>query len=298
MRTVLCILFLVLFVHLAFSQQVQQRPVFMDRGVVHHGASIGSVTANDPRPLHQAVIAIREEYGWVVDFEDPLYESQDDLVDDTAPLWRAKHPDSKGVRRIAGRLFHSDYPERPNLATAESEEEKVLKKVVSDYNSSGNPGKFEVRNEGNGRLVIVGEYVKDTNGQDKRTTPILDTPVTIENGTRTVEETILQVLESISARTGVKVSLGGWANNILKQTQVTAGGANVPARNILVQALEGTKRRMVADLLFDPDFNSYSLHIKLASLVKLDATGERTTVPIDRLGQKIANHQNAKSPGQ
>src|SRR5713226_1423210 len=53
------------------GQEVQPKPKFMESAVVEHRGTFATVTASDPRPLLQAVTALREEYGWVIDFEDP-----------------------------------------------------------------------------------------------------------------------------------------------------------------------------------------------------------------------------------
>lgn len=94
------------------------KPYFMNAGVIQHQGTAGTLTANDPRPLMQALAAISQEYGWTVDFEDPPYRSHFDLVDDTDPAWRANHPNAKGVTRVSGGLFQSNFPEPSDLPPA------------------------------------------------------------------------------------------------------------------------------------------------------------------------------------
>jgi len=122
----------------------------------------------------QAVEAISQEYGWIVDFEDPLYQSHFDLVDATDPEWRASHPNEKGATRVSGGLFQSSFPE-PSSIPSGNAEEQVLQKLVADYNSSGNPGKFSVRKEADGRYALVGVSRKDETGKDETVNPLLDT---------------------------------------------------------------------------------------------------------------------------
>src|SRR5690348_9662015 len=75
--------------------------------VVEHSSSNGTATVSCNRPdaLQDALRAVRQQYGWVVNFEKPAYFSSYDLVDDTAPEWRLKHPQAKGVTRTAGGQF-------------------------------------------------------------------------------------------------------------------------------------------------------------------------------------------------
>jgi hypothetical protein len=67
---------------------------YLRQGVITHTGAHAVVAVDQPRPLYSAVHTIREEYGWLVDYEDPRYDSQTDLKDATSPHWRASHPES------------------------------------------------------------------------------------------------------------------------------------------------------------------------------------------------------------
>jgi hypothetical protein len=258
----------------------------MERGVVHHRADAATVIANDPRPLSQAIRAVSEEYGWVVHFEEPPYQSDLELIDDTALQWRAGHPSKKGVRIAAGGAFQSDYPEKPNLATSPAEEERVLNKIVSDYNRSGNPGEYEVRRLGDGSFSIVGTQVKDPTGTNVPVPAILDTPLSIPTGTRSVWQTITLIARNLSEKSGVRVNRGPMPTNLLFQSQVTLGGENVPARTLLLQAFAATKRELVWVLYYDANQPSYGLSAWIAQLAQYDSSGKRTTIPVDQAVDK------------
>jgi hypothetical protein len=141
-------------------QQPQQRKKFMEAAAVQHNAGSANIVANDPRPLAQAVSALRKEYGWLIDYEDPPYVSDSELVDVTDPQWRASHPGAPGYRIAAGGLFQCEYVEGSDILTLAGQE-SVLRQIVSAYNRSGNPGKFIVRVEEEGRYSVVGCSVKD-----------------------------------------------------------------------------------------------------------------------------------------
>jgi len=55
-------------------------------------------------------MAVSEEYGWLIDFEDLPYYSSYDLVDDTDPAWRAAHPGAKGSTAQQGAAFQLSSP--------------------------------------------------------------------------------------------------------------------------------------------------------------------------------------------
>src|SRR5262245_26422451 len=126
----------------AHAQDVQARQErhsrYTDRADVRHVGNATTVIANSPRPLAQALTALSEEFAWTINFEDPPYYSKYDLVDDTAPEWRAAHPTAKGVTVVGGDTFQTQFPENPDAGASAAQEEHILDRVVSDYNESSN----------------------------------------------------------------------------------------------------------------------------------------------------------------
>lgn len=287
MRRMLAFWFLLGVPSLLLAQSAK-KPSFMDAGVIQHHETTGTLTANHPRPLIQAIEAISQEYAWTVDFEDPPYRSHFDLVDDTDPGWRAKHPNAKGVTRVSGGFFQSDFPE-PSMVSSEDAEEQVLQKLVSDYNASGNPGKFVVRKEAEGRYAVIGTSRRDDAGRDEAVDVLLDTPISIPVQQRSARATLQLVVDTLSATSGVKVYLGtvGLSSDPLQDVELTIGGSNIPARTLLLQALDGVsvwtpphggqffRGILVWNLLFDADRYDYRLGLSAATRIETDANGRK-----------------------
>jgi hypothetical protein len=278
-----CLLFAV--PGLLSAQEVAKKPSFMDAGIVEHRGASGILTANNPRPLFQAIDAIGQEYGWTIDFEDPPYQSHFDLVDRTDPEWRSSHPNAKGVTRVAGGAFQSSFPE-PSTIVSEDAREQVLRKSVSDYNSSGNPGKFIVRKEAEGRYAVIGVSRKGEAGQDETVPVLLDSPITIPVQQRSAAETLQLIVERLSATSGVKVLLGSnWlSSDPLEDAEVSVGGTKISARTLLSQTLdEANKSRLFRwDLLFDADEDAYYLRLSTVTKAQIDDHGRRIPQPLDR----------------
>lgn len=281
MKRILVLFVLLISVGSFLLAQTSTKPSFMNAAVIQHNGASGALTANFPRPLSQAIEAISQEYGWTVDFEDPHYTSHFDLVDDTDPTWRANHPTAKGVVRVAGGFFQSNFPE-PSTITTGNPEEQVLQKLVADYNASGNPGKFLVRKEAEGRYAIIGVSRKDENGRDETVNALLDTSISIPVQQRDAVATLRLIVDTLSAETGVKVHLGtvGLSSNPLQEATLTIGGSNVPARTLLLQALDGISSTsphfrgvFVWNFLFDADTNAYWLRLRPATKSATDAHG-------------------------
>jgi hypothetical protein len=249
---------------------------YMENAEVRHLADSITVATNDARPLAQAVTALSEEFGWAIDFEDPPYYSKYDLEDDTAPQWRAAHPNTKGVTVIAGDTFQTQFLKTPDTGTSQAEAERVLDSVVSDYNASANPGRFTVRNEGDGRFAMVGTHVKDDNGRDQAVTPILDTPISIQAETRDAYTTIEIILNALTLKSQLKVAPFMMPQNALAQSQVTVGGQNIPARVLLLQTPSATKMKLYWRLYYDHDVNMYGFSLLPLMKANYDASGNRT----------------------
>jgi hypothetical protein len=260
----------------------QSSAQFMKEGVVSRNGDVATVKANDPRPLAQAIQAVSEEYGWVVDYEDPVY-SDSDLIDATNPEWRASHPDAPGVKGIRGGAFQCDYDE-PSAFASIAGEAMTLEKIVSEYNRSGNSGKFILRDEGEvylnpsfpgfksltiHRFSIVGSF------------GILDTPVSIPTEKRSAQATIDLILKQLSSKSRMKVFDGGAANNLLMNSEVTVGGENVPARDLVIQTLNATQRPQYWRFLYDPGARIYALNIHTVARLVRDANGNKHLEWID-----------------
>jgi hypothetical protein len=262
----------------AQGQTQNQDSHFLDRAEVQHSANSAMVVANSPRPLEQAMQAVSEEYGWTIDFEDPPYSSRYDVVDSTAPAWRAQHPSAKGVTLINGGAFQSQYPEGGNTLGSVTKEESILNKLVSDYNQSPNPGKFSVRYEGQERFSITGTTVTDDTGASKQIRPLLDVQISIPSQRRDGEATLQLILSALSAETRTTVFPGLVPLNLLIHSMVVSGGQNVPARTLLQQVLSATGQKLSWELLYDTDGKAYYLSLLPVKRAEYDAFGNRTTL--------------------
>jgi hypothetical protein len=268
MRSMWLALIPVLSVCVLAQQQTSPSDGVMRFAVVQHGegSAPARVIAHEARPSQSALSAVAREYRWILYFEDPPYYSRHyDVVDDTDPKWRASHPAEKGALRIAGGAFESRYREGPDIHSSAGEE-AALRTIVSDYNASGNPGKFILRRMGEG-YAVIGHAVKDDNGRDQEVSAILDTPISVPPQTRDPREAINLILETLSATTHRKFVFMSYPQNIFYSAgQVDFGGKDVPARKLLVEVLDGTCSWCLLqwDLLYDPDMNAFSFLVNVA----------------------------------
>jgi hypothetical protein len=210
------------------------------------------LAANDSRPLVQALDALQERYGWKIDYEDPEYISKLDYGESKAS------PAGDGPRRIpSGGAFVADLP-APSASNAQPDEQKTVQALVEAYNHSGNPGRFELRQDGE-HLVVVGTAAHDAEGKISETKPLLDLMVNLPADERTVAETVDLVCLKISDKSPVKVSFGVHPFNLDRARITLAGGKELSARAYLENTITATGRRLCWRLLFDPESKSYVL---------------------------------------
>jgi hypothetical protein len=262
MRSTGCFFAIFILSVLVLAQSPQQDSIMRFAVLEHVGDGSVRVKAYEARPLRSALRRVANEYHWTIYFEDPQYESRYDLVDSTDPQWRAAHPNEKGALRIAGGAFESRFQEGPNIRTPAGEE-RVIRSIVSSYNLGGNPGKFLVRPQGNG-YAVIGYAIKDDNARDRGVSALLDTPVSVPSQVRGVEETITVILSALSTKTRHNVRLMTFPSNSFRGETLTVGGHNVPARELLFQALDQVCGGCFLnwDLLYDPGAGpSYGFNI-------------------------------------
>ena len=221
-----------------------QRRDYLKTAEVEERRGVVRVFANDPRPLAQALCAITKRNEWLVDYEDPPYAGNFEMVDATNPEWRASHPNTPPVMVPNGGAFEFKYDEA--LTANPNGEKQVLEALVSAYNQTGNPGRFEVRelsldwrpwSVSHKRYAIVGVAIRGDREKLQPVDPILDTLITLPIRERSASETIRLIGDEVFAKRQVKVIEGGFANNALIHSRVTVGGTNVSARSLLLQTL-------------------------------------------------------------
>ena len=152
-------------------------------------------------------------------------------------------------------------PSTVSASVVSDDEEKTLRLVVDGYNKSDNPGRFEVRKNGEGNLAVVGTAARDAKDQISPQKPILDTPLTVVRRRRIATETIELLCQKLTALRGAKVAIGVNPRNLLDHTPVTVGATKAPARDLLRQTLTAAHCNCYLRVVFDPTSKRFYLSI-------------------------------------
>lgn len=232
--------------------------------LVHQSNHYIVISANSPRPLLQALTALRREYGWVVDYEAGKYNKARIVAVDGTP----EYPVGGG--------FQAKLPE-PQSRT-EAEETSILQEFVDQYNSSTAALEGQlfslVHTSGSVRYDIVSRSGGPL---------VLDTLIQLPRATRTIESTIDDIYALVSKARGITLDHGGLADSELFNTHVTIGGDQPRlARQLLVQALDQADDEKVYGLDYEPTNNHFVIGIQTAVIVERTMGSEPEIFPIPR----------------
>ncbi len=231
-------------VSLGFAQSTAG-PAYLKQATISQTAQTIHITADSPRPLQQTLDALHLKYGWAVDYEDPQYISQLDLIE--SPVSHSKVP--------SGGSFSVEFP------AAAQDEEKTLRLLVDAYNHSKNPGQFELQRSPQGTFDVVGTAAHDEKGAIAQQQPLFDVPVTLATEERTVSATMDLIFQAIAEQRHKVVHLGVSPRTILDHTTVKIGGTKIAARELLRQCFIASHHNLYWQLLFNPESKDYYLNV-------------------------------------
>jgi hypothetical protein len=236
----------------AIAQAGFDSPYYAE-AIVTHGVSSGTkIDANDPRPLLQAAWRLGQEYGWIIDYEDPIYGAGDIT--------------SRGGRHLVrGGRFTSTVDVSPN--SSDHDRDATFQQMIEQYRQSGNPGSFVTRRSAAGRTDISGVQA---GGEP----PILDTEITLPSKLRSAEDTLSAIYTMAAAKRGVKIIRGGIFDNGLNLARVSVGGDKIAARILMAQVLAQLSPRMWI-MNWDPDTKVYHINFLPATVISKDSSGRR-----------------------
>jgi hypothetical protein len=268
----------------AIALQAQVQPpegTFRDRAEISHSGTTAHSSAFNGRPLHETVLALGEEYGWQVDYEDPQYDPGSEIVDADDPATRALHPDRPRIMFPNGGAFDVNYSE-PTGSNRELSELHVLQSVVAAYNQTANPGRFFLENEPGGRIAVVGASKSLGVTPETQNDAFLSTRMSLPIAQRSLGATIQAILDTVTETTNIHASIGsGPTPRVMETTMVTVGGTDVTARDLLRQSLDQSGRTWLWSMLFEPTYGTYFLNVLPVVAAVVDAKGARHLVSVD-----------------
>ena len=250
-----------------FSQAARSTS-HIKKPLIYQIASVVHINAEGERPLLRALDALQEKYGWIVDYEDPIYAAE--MTTNAPNLPSRRHAMERNFMRQG---FSVEFTVGP---TTESppDENSVLTTVVNSYNESNTAAQFELRNESDHqsdnenskppepRFDVVGISGGEGSGQTQGHQPILSVPITLSKEPRAAQRTIALICEQVSAQSKIPVTVGTIDGNVAARKQVVVGGTDVPARALLVSTVTSMGDQLSWRLLYDATGKKYELSLR------------------------------------
>lgn len=254
----------------AQTQTTASVPIGANYARVEHGDGSATLSVfHVNRPLLEGLVALREEYGWRVNLEEPPHETtpHGGKFESTYPEIPERYIPPQGLKKSA----------EFGYSLSDASEATVLNKIVSDYNQAGFPGRYAVIVQSDGSYAVTGIAVQSADGTYQPVTPLLDTPISIPSGSYSLSQVVDLISKALSSASGTRVSCNvpGMAGTV----SVTVGGNNIPARTLLEQAVFPG---LVWNLYYEPQGKIgkfYMLSLLSLRRAQYDAWGRRSTLP-------------------
>lgn len=249
--------------------------------VEHHEDALGlyaivSTTNYLHSPLLEALLAVNQEYGWAVSFEDVPTVNPSEIVDSEPELHR-KHPELTGTNFPNDAPYSSKFPE---IAPRQANISAVLQQIVADYNATNNHGKFKVVRSIKGNFAIVGYEYHDASGKQTLFVSPLECLVTVEIKPANIFDAMRAVVDSVNtACAGAGAYKIDARENVPYMSfgpmeQVSGSYVAVSARNVMMDLLSQLHQRAYYSIVFAPVDNYFGLNTWGATRNVVDQSGK------------------------
>jgi hypothetical protein len=163
-----------------------------------------TIEADDHRPLAAAVVQLQHTLGLTINYEDIPYQHKDDLEDVSTEQQRALYPGYSLLVPRKSRVT-STILSGPN--SPEGEKVRDLQSLLNSYRIGRLPGDFTLE-QSNGMLYVIPSKARMADGVTREVVSPMKAEITIPFAERSVVETVVVILDSISRSSGLKISAG------------------------------------------------------------------------------------------
>ncbi len=235
-----------------------------------------TIELNGPSPLGTLAWELARR-GYSVTYEEAPYDKADLLADIRPHGARFLYPRSvpmkvqlEGAKAVDGGTgVRTAYwqPEHPTLDGA------GLRRIVEQYNNSGNPGRFTLMVDEQGRYVHIVPAGQVVSGKLVEFQPILSTPVQMSPVTNLCTDTLRELFRQLKILRGANVVEGVVPIGNLIRGQCAISGNALTARDVLIQTLQqawmccmdrSIRGQFVWGLLYDANVDKYFLSTAMA----------------------------------
>jgi hypothetical protein len=216
----------------------------------------------DHRPLAKAIYELRLRHGMVVTYEDPPYVHHSEILDITEQFPDASRRLERGLgpRLLAvgrGRLASSYIVTPEGLP---EDPQALLQDLLDFHAAAGNPGRFELREDGRAFHVVPTTMVGE-DGRPAAVPPLMDARIVLARGERPVDQALDEFAQALRDATGAQIAMV--SSPLFGERSVEVWADNEPARQVLWRILDIGAHRFTWGLAFDPTTRSWMFIVSL-----------------------------------
>ena len=233
------------------------------------------VSSDVSRPFYFALLALSETYGWVIDYEDPIY-SGPEIKDTTDARWLREHPDGRHVYSPASGAFSADLG---RMAGGNPDEQDYVTKLIDLYNRTSSPGFFRMIRTTGGRVVITGRSRSQSSSEF---IPVLSRQMQPSPVSETMSKALQELTSRCGSAGGVPIEFGIGPTDAAATGEVAGHDGPITCREQLGRILALLRVPSRYALLYDINTHAYYLSIVPAHRLVPGTDGKPTAVPLHK----------------
>lgn len=212
--------------------------IFLLGTLTANGQTVTLTTAaDDGRPVDTIIEQIEKLSGIPINYEDLLYSNPADTEDIGPSVSRASGAGAHVIvpRRCPLSVAVAVDPIAQTLSDSISTANALKALIVAANASPAMAGKFEVEPYNNTFFVVPTHSRAATSNNMSPVTAVLSTPIDLPGAQQSAFETLRDILDRVSKKTGVTVKIGTIPIKAFAVTKTTIAASNQPASYVLIR---------------------------------------------------------------
>jgi hypothetical protein len=224
---------------------VSAQTVNVDEGRLTSDSQGTQLIVDSGRPVARAIRTLILQYGYVITYEDPRYEHDDDFADVASTVRKdySEYPTGRAPKILVPRVGHLALRFTP--PSNGTDMAGILDRVISEQAKSNHGGHFQLIRSGD-TFHVVPREVRDRKGSWQSETSILAVPISIAI-VNSSEEQMFQAIASqvaLASHTMVVALVdGGVQIGASNEPVYSLSADNKPATEVLMRALKMTNTK-------------------------------------------------------
>ncbi len=226
------------------------------------GQSRQELRATGPRPIAMAMEQLGRRHGLLISYEDPRYLCPDDQQDVTARVRKdiREFPAGGAPKVLIPRPSSVQLAYETSPSGQPKDTEGLINNLLAQHAAAGGAGHFRVERRGE-RYSVIPTDVRNSEGQWRQTSSLLDVLVDIPRAERSIAETVKLLCAQLQGETGLQVRMGTIPTNAFMQRRVTIGATGEMARSVLQRLLARQRLACAWQLFHDPGLDWQVLNV-------------------------------------